>query len=335
MENGVLANRILEELQLGTLTAQPKRVTGGYMHKMYCLETTTGRYAVKLLNPAIMKRPDVFQNYQRAERLEKVLQENNIPIVPAMEMNGKKMQCIDHQYFYIFPWNEGRALRWDEIQKEHCEIAGAILAKIHKIEQSDKPSIRSEICIDWNTYIDLAFEGCLEIADILQSNRELLYIGQDEFNRALKNIPSVTCICDGDMDCKNVLWVNESPVIIDLECLDYGNPFMEMFQIALSWSGDVLCHIDYDLLKTFLASYQQEYGCIHGDVKTLYGVGFRWLEWLEYNVKRALMIECENEEERRLGIEQVLQTMDRIIYYHSIKEELLQQLDTRCNTYRA
>ncbi len=328
MENGVLVQRILEELKLGTLTAQPQRVTGGYMHKMYCLETTTGKYAVKLLNPSIMKRPDVFQNYQRAERLEQVLQENNIPIVPAMEMNGNKMQCIDHQYFYIFPWIEGRALRWNEIRREHCEIAGAILAKIHKIEQSEKPLIRNDICIDWNTYINLAFERGSEIADILHRNRELLYLGQNEFNMSLKNIPSVTCICDGDMDCKNVLWVNGRPVIIDLECLDYGNPFMEMFQLALSWSGGVLCNIDYEFLKTFIAAYEQEYGGIHVDLKALYGFGFGWLEWLEYNIKRALMIESENEEERKLGIEQVLQTVDRIRYYASIKEELLQHIDT-------
>lgn len=328
MDNGVLAKKISDELELGTLTAQPRRVTGGYMHKMYCLETTTGKYAVKLLNPEIMKRPDVFQNYQRAERLESVLQENNIPIVPAMEINGSKMQCIDNQYLYIFPWIEGRALRWDEIRKEHCDKAGEILAKIHKIEQSDKPSVRNDICVDWDTFIDLAFERRFEIADILHGNRDLLYLGQNEFNIALKNIPSATCICDGDMDCKNVLWVNGSPIIIDLECLDYGNPCMEMFQLALSWSGGVLCNLDYELLKTFIISYQKEYGSIHVDLKTLYGLGFNWLEWLEYNIKRALMIECENEEERKLGIDQVLQTMDRIIYHNSIKEELLQELDT-------
>jgi Ser/Thr protein kinase RdoA (MazF antagonist) len=278
-----------------------------------------------------MKRPDVFRNYQRAEQLEKILQENHIPIVPAMEINGSKMQCIDHQYLYIFPWIEGRVLRWDELRKEHCEIAGATLAQIHKIEQLEKPIIRNDICIDWNTYIDLAYERCSDIAVILQEVKELLNIGQIEFNNALKELPPVTCICDGDMDCKNVLWVHGNPVIIDLECLDYGNPYMEMFQLALSWSGLVICHIDYELFKTFISSYQQEYGRLQVDIKALYGIGFGWLEWLEYNVKRALMIECENEEERKLGIEQVHQTIQRIMYYASIKEKLLQNLVTVFN----
>ena len=132
------------------------------------------------------------------------------------------------------------------------------------------------------------------------------------------------------MDCKNVLWVNGKPVIIDLECLDYGNPFMEMYQLALSWSGYELCRIDYELFKTFITSYHNVYGGIQADVKALYGIGFGGLEWLEYNIKRALMIECEDEEERELGIEQVRQTTQRIIFYHSIKEELLQNLSTVC-----
>lgn len=38
------------------------------------------------------------------------------------------------------------------------------------------------------------------------------------------------------------------------------------------------------------------------------------------------MIECENEEERKLGIDQTLETIHCIVYYHSIKEELLEHL---------
>lgn len=328
MESSALFSHILSNLNLGTLTVKPQRVTGGYMHKMYKIETTTGKYAVKLLNPSIMKRPDVFKNYQRAEYLENVLQEHKIPVVNAMEIDGRKMHCIDNQYFYVFQWVHGRVLAWEEIKIEHCEIAGAILAKIHKIKQIEKPFIREPICIDWDTYIEMAKTLCPEIEAELIRNRELLYHAQNEFNYTLNNIPAVTCICDGDMDSKNVLWVDGNPLIIDLECLDYGNPFLEMFQLALSWSGNVLCDIDYERLKSFILSYQQEYGDINFDWNVLYGIGFGWLEWLEYNMKRALMLECDNEEERTLGIEQVHEIIKRIIYYHSIKDEMLRDLLT-------
>lgn len=327
MENTLFFENILTELDLGTFTAAPQRVSGGYMHKMYKLETSTGIYAIKLLNPSIMKRPDAMDNYKRAENLESVLEENELPIVPALTISGRKMQCIDGQYFYHFQWVEGKALDWHEIKKEHCEIAGKLLAKIHKLEQTEGASTGEGFDFDWDTYILLASEKCPEIVEELQNNRDLLYLAQEEYNSAMHNVPAVSCICDGDMDSKNVLWIDGEPLIIDLECLDYGNPFLEMFQLALSWSGGVLNDIDFDRLGAFVSAYEDEYGKLHIDLKSLYGIGFSWLDWLEYNVKRALMIECENEEERQLGIGQVHETLARIVYYDSVKENILKNLE--------
>lgn len=330
MENTIFAD-ILNKLELGSLTAQVKRVSGGYMHKMYSLETETGKYAVKLLNPIIMQREDVFKNYEIAERLEKILQINDIPIIPALEFGGKKMQCINNQYFYIFDWACGKALSSEEIKKEHCQTIGAILARIHKIEQRKEMSAREEIKIDWDFYIKLSNEKCPEIIALLIDNRELLYDSQKEGNLALKSVPPVISICNGDMDSKNVLWFDDNPQIIDLECLSYGNPYMELFQLALYWSGYENCSINYEHLISFITAYCQEYGKLQVDWDVLYKSNFGILEWLEYNVKRALMIECENEEERLLGIDQVKQTIKHIIYYDLIHDELLGRLNKEFN----
>lgn len=318
--------QIAKELRFGTLTGEPGRITGGFMHKMYKLETTSGTYAVKLLNPTIMKRPDALGNYQRAEKLESVLQQNNIPCVPALEIDGRKMHCIDDQYFYVFNWVNGKSILWENLTKEHCEIAGTLLAKIHKLEQTEAPFETGEIHVDWDNYIAQAIEKCPGIASELANHRDLFYTAQQRYNHALKSMPSITTICNGDMDCKNVLWVDNKPFIIDLECLDYGNPYWEMFRLALDWSGDVLCKINFEYLQAFLNAYRQEFGELNIDLASLYGIGFGWLDWLDYNVKRALMLECNDEEERRLGIDQVLTAIPRIVYYDSIREELLAHL---------
>ncbi len=281
---------------------------------------------MKLLNPVIMKRPDALDNFKRAETLESILQEAGIPIAPALEINGAKMQCVQGQYLYVFQWIDGKGLPWNEIRKEHCAIAGELLAKIHKIQQTEYFCAGEGFQTDWDAYIALGDTECPEIAEKLKEHRELLYTAQDRYNAALKSVPPITCICDGDMDSKNVLWTEGKPIIIDLECLDYGNPFLEMFQLALSWSGGVLCHIDYPSLNAFLTAYSREYGTVPVDWEELYGIGFGWLDWLEYNVKRALGVECGNEEEKQLGIRQVLETMERIVYYDSVKEELLEHL---------
>ena len=72
---------LVAQCGLGTIKGQILPVSGGVMHKMYKVNTTTGTYAVKCLNPEIMSRPDAMKNYAEAERLEKILEDTNLPIV--------------------------------------------------------------------------------------------------------------------------------------------------------------------------------------------------------------------------------------------------------------
>jgi len=292
---------------------------------MYRIETTSGNYAIKLLNPEEMKRPNVFVEYQTAESLERKLQDNGIPIVPALEFAGNKMQCINNQYFYVFDWVDGKELDSEEIQKQHCKIMGKLSACIHRIEQSDKPFDADNADVNWDYYIELSKERCPEITDLLSESKTILNAGQTNRNAAIKKLPAVTSICHGDMDSKNVLWVNEKPLIIDLECLSYGNPYMEMYSLALAWSGYEHRCVDYELLQEFVKSYGDEYGAFNVDWEVLYNSDVE-TGWLEHNVKRALMLECENEEERQLGIRMVKRSIKQVYYYDSIKDELLSKL---------
>lgn len=295
---------------------------------MYRLRTDNGDYALKLLNPVIMKRPDVFENYDTAEKLEYKLQAKGIPIVPALEYNKKKMQRVDNQYFYLFEWTDGKSLPLKKIKKEHCEKVGGILAKIHKIECEPKSVKKKIVDIDWDFYIKKAETICPSIYGLLAENRDLLYKSQREGNDALDKLPNVTCISNGDMDSKNVLWIKGTPMVIDLESLCYGNPYTEMFQLALCWSGYEDCRMNYELFKAFVESYIEQYGKFDIDCTALYSSNTGRLEWLEYNVKRALMIECTGKEEQKLGIEQVNETIAHIIYYDKIRDVLISQLDT-------
>ena len=370
---------VFRQLKLGTLTVQPQRVTGGYLHRMFRVETHTGKYAVKLLNPLIMKRPGVLEDYKRAGRIERILSEHHIPIIPALEFGGSTLHCLNGQYFYIFRWSDAKAMEQNQIQEEHCRIIGRLLARIHKLplgealpdpsdshpeksgshpEKSDSLSEPSgsfseksdylsenahgsftrsrdkhfspgKFCMDWDEYICLAEKMHSELAGALAENRDLLYLAQQEYNAAIDSLPDIVCISDGDMDCKNVLWKNGKPLIIDLECLDYGNPFLEMFRLALSWAGGDVCHIDPGRLEGFLEAYRLEYGEISVDWERILGAGFSWLEWLEYNIKRALRIECGDEEEQKLGIREAQETIRRIVYYHSVRKDVVKSC--RCS----
>ncbi|EDL66423.1 hypothetical protein [Bacillus sp. SG-1] len=56
-------DQICQSSQLGELTNVPQVLTGGLLHRMYAVETTEGKYAIKLVNPNIMVRPKALRNY--------------------------------------------------------------------------------------------------------------------------------------------------------------------------------------------------------------------------------------------------------------------------------
>ena len=66
-------------------------------------------------------------------------------------------------------------------------------------------------------------------------------------NEAIKKLLPVKAICHNDMDSKNVLWIGDEFKLIDLECLRYSNPYLELFELALCWSGYEGCNINRNL----------------------------------------------------------------------------------------
>lgn len=321
-----LLKDICQKLELGSLLNDPEKLSGGLMHKMYRVQTNLGDYAIKLLNSEVMRRSDVLDNYNLADKLEERLLVSKIPIVPALQFNNKKMQCVSGQYFYVFMFIDGKALKSEEVRLEHCNIIGKLLAKIHKIKLQNASTQKSEINIDWNYYINLAKTRATLVAETLEQHINLLIESQMQGNKSYKKLPCISVISNGDMDCKNILWVGDNPYIIDLESLNYGNPFLELYELALCWSGHEHCKINFDFMEQFISSYLNEYGNHKIDWTVLYYSNNGRLLWLEYNVKRALLLECTDDDERLLGIEQVKETIQHIVYYDSIKEELIGRL---------
>lgn len=319
-------NKICLQLDLGEITAEPTQLKGGFMHKMYSLFTTKGKYAIKLLNPYVMKRDTVFENYCIAEELEAKLEQTDIPILPALTFNGKKMQEIDGQYFYLFDFYEGKSLKGEEIAIEHCRKIGEFLAKIHSIEKKSQPYNRSEINVDWDMLIEKLSPNNTELHNLLSANRDILYESQQKGNLAIKKMSPVLTICHNDMDSKNVLWNGADYRIIDLECLCYSSPFVELYEMALCWSGYENCNINFELFKTLIKSYADNGGELPDDWETIYYSSYGRLEWLEYNVKRALGIDC-GEDEIEMGISEVRETMEHIVYYYGVRDEILECLN--------
>lgn len=330
MKNGNSDAQILEKIcrqyGLGTLTETPRALTGGLMHKMYSLFTTKGKYAVKLLNPYVMQRADAMENFQTAERLELILENNKLPILPAISFGERKMQQTDGRYFYLYRWYDGKVIRGTDVREKHCAKIGSILAKIHALDFRENTYLPEEIHIDFNGFLQQFSKKNKELYRLLRENINLLVESQEKGNAALKKMPKREAICHNDMDCKNVLWLGDECRIIDLECLSYSSPYMELYELALCWSGYEECNIDYELFRSFISSYAKAGGQLPDDWEVLYDCNFGRLEWLEYNMKRALGIDC-SDEEVAIGISEVKETIAHARYYAEAKNQILNCLE--------
>lgn len=370
--------KICERFLGGSPTAEPERLSGGYMHKMYGIETREGKYAVKLLNPYIMGRETAMENYRRAEELEAGLERTDVPILPALSFGGKKMQEIDGQFFYLFEWFEGKSLNGEEITEVHCERMGEALAKIHRSEVRHEAYRRDEVHIPWETYVTrLEREAAVgervsggsevcgsemcgsevcgsktcgsemcgsevsksemdsragdysALAGLLRDNMDLILDCQDRGNRALKRIPPVLAVCHCDMDSKNVLWKGNEFRIIDLECLSFDSPYMEVYNLALSWAGYEECNFDLNKFRALIEAYRRAGGLEPAGGGSLYNSDYAawldWLEWLEFNLRRTLGMEGDNEE-RNLGISMVKWAIRHLKYYVEIESGSMRKL---------
>ena len=313
-----LIKHLMEKYGLGAVQGEIIPVSGGFMHKMYKVKTLSGTYAVKCLNPDIMKRPGVMENYARAEALEHILEENDVPVVSALSFAGRKMLETDGRFFYVFKWLEGHITDFNDIKEEQCFIAGKILGRIHAIDivqnGYDTPELSS---IDFCSYIKLAREKSSSILSDLEDNLPLLEFAQAPLDKARTLLPNITSIINDDMDPKNVMWSDGRAYVIDLECLDYGNPVASVLNLAMQWAGTVNEKYSCSNLEAFFRGYLSEYDNGFRAYGELYGIVYSWVEWLEYNIRRALGL--EGSDDTIIGESEVRNTIARIAYLASLQ----------------
>lgn len=308
---------ICTALALGEMTAPPRQLSGGYLHRMFRLQTDRGVYAVKLLNPEIMQRPEVLDNYASAEAGEKLLEDAALPILPALTIGGHKLQRVDEQYLYVFAYFDGHALPVDEIMPAHCQRIGAVLARIHALDRRACDAAPDAPPIDW---LMLAGDllSCAETREegkLLQSAAPMLVRTAAAAQEAARRLPKEEALCHNDMDPKNVLWQGDDFRIIDLECVGYANPAQEMLDLALSWSGG-----REDRFKAFVSAYAGAGGLLPDNADDVYDSRRNYIDWLAYNARRAL---GKDPQEQAIARQQIRWTLDKIRGDLAMREQVL------------
>ncbi|WEG12237.1 phosphotransferase [Pullulanibacillus sp. KACC 23026] len=327
-----LIKKLCIESRLGEIVGVPIPISGGLLHKMYAVETNDGKYAIKILNPQIMIRPDAMNNYINSERIAKLVSKK-VPAAPAKIINGDFVLKMDNHFYMVFDWVEGETLKTTSISCSHCEKIGSLLAEIHRTDFSELNigNFRNnEPCIDWKYYIEKGQKSNNEWIEQLLEIVDKLYEWTSLAINAKRCLSANLVISHRDLDPKNVLWYKGGPVFIDWESAGYINPMQDLIETALYWSEDETGNVDKRRFFAFINGYKKGYGETKADWSMVLENGFLGkLGWLEYNLKRSLWIECSNEEEQKLGTTQVIGTIKEIRDYAEKISKLVNWLNNQ------
>ena len=297
-----------------------EKLTGGLMHRMFKVKTTTATYAIKVLNSEVMNREEAYNNFVISEKISNLAKENNIPVSSAISIEGNYLTEFENTYYMVFDYIEGKTLSDEEITVEHCKKIGKILARIHNLDYQKlgltEEKGEDKRLYDWESY---TLEGNFN----KMSYREEYLKNYKKYNSILKRVNErfndmniVSTICHRDMDPKNVMWNQDNPIIIDWESATLANPYQELLETALSWSGFLTDNFSKEKFKVVFLEYQKLrdiknidwYNIICGNLVGRF-------DWLKYNLERSLGMITNEEEEKSLGEQEVSKTIKEISRY--------------------
>ena len=286
--------RICAEFNLGAPIGSPTRVYGGLLHSMWKVDTDKSAFAIKQISKGIdLTNDKIIQNYNLTEEIASRFKELGIPAIHAIN----KLTIIDGVGFLAYPWTNAKVVVYPS-ESQALKVA-TLLAKIHlidlKIPEMAEP--------------DLPINEMQELPNAVQTANEY-------YLNAIPILKQHLVISHGDLDPKNVLWdVDDNPIIIDWESARFINPTYEIINTSLDFSSN-----NQGLFIHMIEEYKKSGGDLKDIEAAFAGVLGNWINWLSFNIKRSSSSDLEI---KRLGQEQVDQTMATILKLQAIIPELI------------
>lgn len=320
--------KLFKSLNLGEIKGSPERVYGGLIHRLFKVNTDRILYSVKALNPNIMAKDSAAEEFTNSEKTAITFQKKHISCLPANTINNNIVHCVDGQYYILYSWIEGENLTFKTIDKEVCYKIGSLLAELHNtsistfgVKESINPSNISNINVNWENFVKRGNGKPWQ--SIIKDNLSAIQLWTEKGNVAKQYNNKNLIISHKDLDIKNVLWNNNQPTIIDWESAGYTNPYEELMQVALYWSGYINRTINKDLFLAVLEGYEYKINinCVNWDM-ILNNIYYNMLDWLHYNLKRSLNEECADKEEQKIGTEQSYKIIMALKNYYNTTSQI-------------
>ena len=267
-----------------------------------------------------MSRSEAYDNFVISEKIANLANDNGVPVSSAKLINSNFITKLDSSYYMVFDFIEGKTLTDEEITTVHCEKIGEILSNIHSLDYKSlglTPNVVAyKRLYDWESYINNPSFNKMSYKDLFLANYLKYNSILKRANTRYNETNTTQTICHRDMDPKNVMWTNDKPIIIDWESASLANPYRELVEYALSWSGFLTNNFDESKFKAVITGYTKTknikgiewFAVICGNLVGRFG-------WLKYNLERSLGIISNDPEEIKLAEIEVTKTINEINRY--------------------
>ena len=185
----------------------------------------------------------------------------------------------------------------------------------------------NSIIYNWRYYHEKGVEQKAAWVDIYAGVIEKLIIWTERVNDANIKLSEYRVISHRDLDPKNVMWNHGIPYLIDWEAAGYVNPYQELLEALNYWADNGDGDLDNTKFNIILHAYGNYMSTENVDWDCVLDSGYAgMLGWLEYSLKRALGIESTDEEEKKLGVEQILGTIMALEKYNNQMKTIMKWL---------
>lgn len=329
MDDMIYLKSVCEKLLFGSLLEIPTLTKKALEYKVYKIVTEQGKYYIKIFNKEFITKENDLEKIKISLDLEEILNNHNISIFVANNYHGEKLGKINDKYFLVYDFVDGKIIEPHNVLLEQCRVIGALLSKIHNVSYKEKEKeILPYMHIRWRKYLRLAEHKGSEICKILSENIKKLEEITESCNNSLNHLPNVETICHSNLTCSNVLWTGNGVKLNGNELLNYGNPYIDLIKTALYWAGAKEEKINYNLFNYLIKEYYKDIVRPKLDWNIVYQVMYQdMLRQLEKYIKMALMFDNKSVEAKEKGEKLVESLTKEIIYYNSIREEVISRLN--------
>lgn len=299
MQDLLFVNDICRYFNLGKLLSKPERIQDGTLHCVWKTITENGIYIIKELNSALEKIPNKnLASIEQTQLIAEKMYENGIPTVIAIHSNQHYVYHVQGKKFMAFPYVDGEC-QLEKNSLQHVIEIGELLAKIHQVKITvpdlPKPAWSGFLQSHWQQLIQSAQSKVLWINEIENRMSDLL-IWNDCAHCVQSILDESFVVSHRDLDAKNVIWQNHHLVLIDWEYAGYIHPDLELFIVAMNWSGILQGQFDLHLFKALTNSYQlAKNKKVVFSFEILAGYYGYVLDWVEWNLRRAIFFPTQQD----------------------------------------